>query len=470
MTIPTAAEIFARLRALGLDRKEEVLGTINKTLRATAETAPKPGEVSAAAIARRIYLYSMIKSETESRKSQKAKAGGKTDPDPAYVVSPKVLEWHEEFEKFCERMLRDRTLPETFEISSDQTSQNFAFLKVRSPRHRFLMSAFSLYIIDFEEATSLDVVNDPRVPRDEVQLADAIRLLFARYLDEDAIAAKEAAPFNVRPARPEHDLRAVPFWFVQDEACVARWTRLFQRYQTRAEHGGDDCAHFALFRERKSKPDTLMKSFLAIRPAQSNPNGTSYYHPSFHIYQAPNSRTQRATPGKVLPTREGVFILGGQYEEPLAKRVDNTLQPPVPFRSLELIYFPWTTFDNEPLINGLMMTINNTKDMMVCRVSARPTLIQHSDDARLGGIAVAQLASHLASIKLKEEEIAAGLSSDTDEHFLDVFQTYPDLLNGTDDGIAGLAQRIELATHNHNGSLELGVFRAGPLGADPSLA
>ena len=388
---------------------------------------------------------------------------GKTSTQTA---AADIEEWHEKYVEFIHELKALQILPADVGESSASTLRNFAFHKTAAPTKNLLLAVLALFVAKFEQDKNFDATKYPHIPECEINLERDIRMFLGRQLDNEADKASTERPFDLKPLWAGDDYRSVPFGFTLDEGRIGDWNDIFSRYQLQEKDGGNGNAHFTLFRERKSSNGHLIKSFLAIGPAKERSVGSLYFHPTFHLYQAPGGKTRRATTGKVIPLKAGVFILGGQYPVPLERRQNKRGKERVPFRSLEMLYFPWTTFENEPLINGLMLTINNKEEMMVTRVTARPTLIQHSDDATIGNIKIDKLHEHLSRAFENEAQAAGQLDEETCQRILDTFEHYEDRLSDAGHGVAGLAQRIELATHNHNDELKLNDQRRGPLSAD----
>jgi hypothetical protein len=211
---------------------------------------------------------------------------------------------------------------------------------------------------------------------------------------------------------------------------VENAAQLFQDNMTSDEsEAGDGNAHFILYRNRRSRPSELIKSFLVLKPP---PNPGSYeqgYHPTVHFYRAPQDEGSwvKVSPGKLVPLESGIFVVGGQRPKPIPKTPSKDPERPEPYRSLEIIYFPWETFRGSSLPSGLAITVNNEAEVLVTRICARPCLLTRSDDARLGAIRIEDLETDLKNDEDKEKEIADLVGHPDPARILEIYEGFGSL-------------------------------------------
>lgn len=171
------------------------------------------------------------------------------------------------------------------------------------------------------------------------------------------------------------------------------------------------------------------------------------HHPTFHVYQAPRDLAGGAwgTPGRVLPLKSGVFIVGGQHARELETRTGRVREAGAPFRSFEAIFLPWESFDSEPLAGGLMMSVNKDGDPLVGRFCIRPTLIQRAEHAGLGAIALTgdeRLAVDIEKDWDAELELASQAKNVDISSFLDLYDRFTSERDNESVRKANAAQRI----------------------------
>jgi len=331
----------------------------------------------------------------------------------------------------------------------------------------------ALYVWREEAAGRFDPKENRHIiPENEIFLAHNIFLFFARRLNEEAGQHHEKMPFpHVLPARPDSDYLRVPFFYLQQREYAERVQGLYDAHKTPKlpdESFGDNCAHFILYRSRRSKPVDLMKSFLVIKPLVKNAQDDRVQHyPTFHVYQAPRNLGGSAwgTPGRVLPLKSGLFIVGGQHARELEPRTGRVNDAGAPFRALEMIFLPWGGFDSAPIAGGIIMSVNRDGDPLVGRICVRPTLIQNALDARIGSVPVAGLAEDIAADREAEEKAAALATNIDGSNFLDIYTRFDAGTGGEGERtLIGMAQRIAELSNNHSGenwSLVSGMLKDG---------
>ena len=441
--------VVEALQSLLPDRQRALIARMDNRIRATAHAAPTADDLPMAALARRIYLFGLFRG-----REQKMGTGG-GPPSPLHKVIVDELD-----------DLASKLGIEGFGIVGEMSKPVELFCTHKVLEHSEnsypgFYTLTALYAWFREAHDGFDPkANGNLIPECEIDLSHRIFLFFARRLNEEAKAAGnwEQRPFpKVLPARKEDAaLIRVPYFFVQHPDQAARATSLYETYKTpKSEDGtfGDDCAHFIMYRSRRSKPADLMKSILVIKPlVVRRLDQQVRYHPTFHVYQAPKLLGgARGTPGRVLALKPGLFIVGGQHAHELVRGSGEVREAGKPFRALEMIFLPWEGFDDTPLIGGLTMTVNRTGAPMIGRVCVRPTLIQGSEDARIGHVAVSELVTDLLADR-EAERAAAALARNVDvNRILDIYRNFEARATGdADSTIVGLAQRIAELCNNHS--------------------
>lgn len=432
-------QVIVTLRALPKGRQGDLVRDIHKWIQKTGASAPGVDDLSMSALARRIYLHGLLLGSAFKRQTVK---GGPPAPKHSAIETQldaladelkirgfaKLADHNKTVELFC-----------THKVAEEGTETAGFYTLV------------ALFIWHQEEKCGFDPKSHlHQIPESEVMLGYDIGLFFARRLNDEAKANGTPKPFpQVAPARPDTDLHRVPFFYLQHKEFAERASRLVEEFRTPKlpdDSFGDDNAHFILFRGRRSNATDLMKSFLVIKPLVTNPRDERVtHHPTFHVYQAPQSLggATWATPGRILPLQSGLFVIGGQHAQPLDQRSGKVRSAGVPFRSLEMLIFPWTQFDNAQLVGGLALSVNKDGKPLIARICARPTLLQFAEDARTGVVPLKDLEANIAG-DLAAEHAAAELATNVDTpHFLDVYDQFGSL--------GALAQRTAALCNNGTG-------------------
>jgi hypothetical protein len=435
-------QVIDKLRGLPKGRQIELIRDIHKSIRKTGATAPGVGDLPMAALARRIYLHGLLLGiESKRRRGDK---GGTPAPQHSVLETKldglsaelkiagfaKLSDHEKTVELFC-----------THKVSEEGTGIEGFYPLV------------ALFIWNQEEKGGFDPKTyRHHIPDSELTLGYDIGIFFARRLNQEAKAQGALRPFpQIAPARPETDLHRVQSVYLQHKEFADRAARLVEDYRTPRlpdDSFGDDNAHFILFRGRRSNATDLMKSFLVIKSLVTSPKDDRMtHHPTFHLYQAPQTKGGAlwATPGRILPLKSGLFIIGGQHAEPLDQRSGQVRSAGAPFRALELIVFPWEEFDNAQLVGGLTMSVNKDGEPLIGRICARPTLLQTAKDACTGAVNLKDLETNVQA-DLKAERAAAKRATNVDAAlFLDVYERFG--------SPAGLARRTAELCNNSSGNM-----------------
>jgi hypothetical protein len=426
-----------KLRGLSTERQANLIREINRLIRNTGGKPATVDELPMAALARRIYLFGLLLG-IKGKRDRGVKSG---------PPSPQHQKLEEQLDAFADE-LRINGFGRITDHS--KTVEYFCTHKVAEEGTGVegFYALAALYIYGAEARGHFDPTSYRHyVPENEVALAYDIELFFCRCLNDEARSHGERRPFpDIPPARPESDLKRVPFFYLQHREHGEKASRLVAQFQTpRLPDGsfGDGNAHFILFRGRRSKATDLMKSFLVLKPlVVSRRDSRIQHHPTFHLYQAPKNvgGATWATPGRILPLQPGIFIIGGQHSQPLASRSGAVRDAGTPFRAIELLFFPWEEIDSSPLAGGLAMSVNKDGELLIGRICARPTLLQRVDDVRAGAVDLKGLEADIAD-DLEAEQAAAALATNIDaQPFLDIYERFGSL--------AGLAQRTAELCNN----------------------
>jgi len=409
------------VRKLTKTQSIALVDSINSRIKETGRRVPEPHELSMTALARRLYIYALKL--------------GMDHTEAAGLPTPQYTQVKDELIEFSRELAIEGVKP-----PGEKDVDNFCSLKVRirgstRPGIYFLIALFLLK--KEEEGVFADEFYQTAIPLCEMRLGSNITVFLARALNTDADAKRRARPFpNIRPPQPASDLPIVATRYLHHRFHGDQADRFFREY--RSESDGN--AHFIVYRSRRSKPTELIKSFLAIEPlAQSTSAKDLRYHPTLHIYQAPvdAGSTLRGSPGRIVPLESGLYIIGGQRSEPLRDGKATPLREPRPFRTIELLYFPWTTIENAHLFSGLMFAANNDGVPLVARICARPTLISRSDNLAIGEVKLSELSTSLEQDR--QAEMAIATEEDPDK-FLCVYDEFGSL--------EGLADRIAVLCNN----------------------
>jgi hypothetical protein len=219
--------------------------------------------------------------------------------------------------------------------------------------------------------------------------------------------------------------------FSYDAAEREKLDRFYNRFASSA----DLHAHLILYRPRRSKPTQLIRSFLALSaPWNDRLTGSRGVHNYVHIYRAPSDvgHEGRVGQGWALPLSQGLYLVGGQRPESVLwdPGVDDeesgAVRPPrIPFRSLDVLYFPWQALESN-LPHGLMMTANKDGVPIVTRVCALPTLVAHSKHVDIGEVALEALAESLEQEWQRERDLAERAGLPAEAPTLAVYEQFGD--------------------------------------------
>ncbi|MBX9718796.1 MAG: hypothetical protein K2X36_08135, partial [Microbacteriaceae bacterium] len=410
--------LVARLKALAPERREDVVAAMHKAIGKTGVEHSSLSELRMEALARRGF-FCALKIGTDAKHD-----GG----------TPRLC-WKElasELEAFRVRL----DLGSVIATPQDKDVDHFCTMRVRrrpslSKGHYVL---WALYILQLEEqgAYSDDFYAGLVSPKE--MLARPTWLFLARRLNEEAEEHGEPVPFDdvKRPREPVRLSSISQKLYVHDHH-VDRMMDVFARCVSPI----DGNAHMAVYRMRHSDPDEIMKSFMIWKPRSEDASSKDLN--TLHFYKGPDSEggTVRTSPGRVVPLETGIFIIGGQRSEPLRTApVIGLRPPPAPFRTMELLFIPWTMLEGNHLFPGLILTQNDKGVPLVGYVCARPVLIAHHEEVALGSTPIRRLAASLERDRAREMELVKEMT-DADSRARQIVAIYNEY--GT---IDRLAERI----------------------------
>jgi hypothetical protein len=424
--------VVKRLSELPDKRRVEFIKMVHEQIRKTPSGTAIPGQIPMSALARRIYLIGQIMDDSKAE-------------------SPQHLEIQTELDSF-----RSEIGESGFEplVNHDKLVENFARHKTAKRGTKFdgFYCLVALYICREEYRVRFDPQKYlARIPASEVKLGQEIGVYFARGLNDEASRhGEKEKPFpQIKPQNLESSLHSVGFTYLQKAELEERTEAFVERHRTPQlddSTAADDNAHLILYRNRYNSSTDLIKSFLVIKPLhESAGSSKSRYHPTFHIYKAPTEKGGKewSSAGKVVSLDSGLYVIGGQHRDVLDKRGGNVNKAPVPFRAMDIIYFPWETLDTSPLFSGLMLSVNKDGEALAGRICARPTILQNIDEARIGSMGLSDLEADLIKDQAAESEFAANLAEQDFSHILDIYGQYGSIEN--------LADIIRENSNNHAG-------------------
>lgn len=425
------SRVLSCLQAMEPERRKVAVSTLHDAIGQTGLRHSPAEEVRMEDLGRRcFYLALKIGVDLKAAATGKRKAG---------VARLCWKELAAKLESFRKTLGLDGAIGEP----TDKDVDHFSTMRVR--RRPSLKPGFyllvALYILSLEEAEAFGDPFYQGLVHPDAMLAEPIWLLLARRLNDEAEANGVAFPFeDVKRPRAPVSLRSVTQSFFVHDHLVERMMRVFGRCVSPI----DSNAHLAVYRMRQSDPHDLMKSFMAWKPGRSAGDLAS-----LHIYKGPKGEggTTRSSPGRVIPLDSGLFIIGGQRPEAMRKTPQAGLRPaPAPFRSLELMFFPWNMLDGSHLFPGLILSQNDKGAPLVGHVCARPIIASKHDDIEIGAVPIAKLVASLEHDRDFELEALGGLEVSEDvieshsRQVTDIYQEYG--------SITQLARRIVEACNN----------------------
>jgi hypothetical protein len=161
----------------------------------------------------------------------------------------------------------------------------------------------------------------------------------------------------------------------------------FRRYFDTFRAGPKRYLHMICFRGQKSRASSLVVSFLAIIPPESNELAEYSFK---HFYQIGKTDKPRISQGLVLPLTGGVYFVGGQqgYEQRTST-----------FITLKIIALPWRALRARDLVlPGLLMSANREDQHLVGKIALRPTGVTRHDHASIGLRHISEVEEHLSSL------------------------------------------------------------------------
>jgi hypothetical protein len=341
---------------------------------------PSEDPISLAALARHIHYLALSPAEQKRKKTTTH-----LRPSWAHVVHL--------YDKFRERVGPDLFLDPAIKAQDLMRFCSFDTRR-RGSGSKVFYSSLAVLLVDLVEQGKFasEFVNFA-LPPCEWGLADAVR----QHLLEGGAKVRSTSPSRGTRTFDTEGTSKFPEFGLKFAYAPAKLNDLRAFHNSFRSESSDLGVHFICYRPRKSDPNELMKTFLAIMPPEAHEDSTSFNF--VHIYQAPNTTTkQRIALGKVLPLHEGLYLVGGQKET-------QTPLPsgPTPFRTLKVISMAWRSIEVfDHLLSGLVMSANNQGEHIVSRIALKATPLDHSSKVKLGAIGLHELADDLKEDMKKE--------------------------------------------------------------------
>lgn len=412
-------------------RLTKVLDEVNRELKASLQvTATSP--FSGPALSRHLLYYAMVLWDS---------AGNAPSPDGELPVSlqadgvetgerasrkrSKTLasfaKLREAYQAFYDAVGAPANLLLISEVGTDDLEAFCHFTtRRRGTKKPHMYASLLLLVIYLYQTKALEHATfKTLVPESEKKLAQrceaAINRLYEHGEPDDSSGLRAYGSVDVR------------FWYGKPQIEeLERFVRQFHMTE-------DSCAHFVVYRSRRSNPRQLMKSFLAFKPPWApGPDGEPMSSTSYnftHIYAPPEGRLPlRISNGKLVPLDGGLYCVGGQKDLPLTETV--------PFKTLKTIAIDWTVIERRDFIfPALAMSANFDGEHLLSRAYIRATPITKSEDITLGAVSISELRNDLEEdFRIEREKAGA---ADHPERFLfsqqaDAIEAYvADIINKT---------------------------------------
>jgi len=385
------AKIIDFLREGDSKRLTKVLNEVNQELK-TSLHASATSPFSGTALSRHLLYYAMVlwdgagsapAADDESDVSPQTDALGTVER--ANKKRSKTLasfsRLREAYQAFYGVVGAPANLLLINEVGTDDLEAFCHFTTRRRGTKKPLMYAsLLLFVIYLYQIKALEHATfKTLVPESEKKLAQrceaAISRLYEHGEPDDRSRLKAYGAVDVR------------FWYGKHQIEeLERFVRQFQIAE-------DSCAHFVVYRSRRSNPRQLMKSFLAFKPPWApGPDGEPMNSSSYnftHIYAPPEGRLPlRISNGKLVPLDGGLYCVGGQKDLPLTETV--------PFKTLKTIAIDWTVIERRDFIfPALAMSANFDGEHLLSRAYIRATPIAKSEDITLGAVSISELRDDL---------------------------------------------------------------------------
>ncbi|MEM9898561.1 MAG: hypothetical protein AAF742_04195, partial [Pseudomonadota bacterium] len=407
------------------DKLERILEDYNEKLKLLVSEGQSFGKVDYPKLARHVQYIAIAIAQDRHKQSNKSdgERSGRTASTSAGSKGPAWTDISNAIESFCTNKAEafKDLLPK--KVTPDRISAfaNFRSMGTAVSLPNFYV-ALVIYLIDAEETGEID--------RDFFKWAIPQRERdLPKYLFEDLSAALRSEVYE-EDGDPNHEI-TVNFNIKRSN------TDDFSNYFDRFAFSEEGRLFMVLYRPMKTKPASLMKTFLSISRHPQERHGFGYAH----FYEPVDGTDQtRFSGGKVLPMQNGLYLAGGQKPQTNDGRAD------LPFHALKTMAFRWTDLNNNrPLLPGLVMSTNFSGDQLVSRMVARVTPIDHSRSLELREVANTDLVSNLRA-DLKKEATLIASAADEKAPFHENGPNFPTFEK--QDALESLADRILALTNN----------------------
>ena len=404
------ARIVDAFHSLPAERQAKLVAKTNKRIKATMHHKAGRDDLAVAALARRLFIQAISRGRASKgigKGAEGPRQGGLATPDFSGITA-ELRSMRNDLKIAGLGDPVDKDVMYLCGLRHEKGTQSAGFYVL-----------VALYILREETEDRFDPeTHDALLAESEFQLAGLIQTFLARRLNDEAQEVDPDCDFpftDVSRARAESDYKYVGIRFRQDEDFAER----LAAFQERFRFGVKGNAHLVVYRGRRANPDQLIKTMLVLKWRRRNPNDVmDVRHHTLHLYRAPRDAGANAwaTPGWAVPLEAGLFIVGGQRTDPMAKRRPQRgrAEASEPFRAIEVLYFPWRALEERSLFTGIALTVNDAGTPVVARICARATPLDESDIdptsepfLRLGSVPLADLAANLEKDRVAEESLLA---------------------------------------------------------------